>query len=220
MTLKNKLSNLQIFYTVMIAVFASVKIVLLPIMPKAVLLPTIVKALAAVFIVLFAVSGKRFWQDSFNRMIFLSLLLFLAADVLLKVVGVAGVVLFGLAHLLLAITFLKKTKPAKAGWIIWILLTIVLGVCVFLLLPKAVPGGYLGCCGLTLYASVLALMVVSAVKMPRLLSLAAYAFIVSDLLLIPDMVSPQLVWCHCISTFLFYLSLWLICCYLSASRQA
>lgn len=33
--------------------------------------------------------------------------------------------------------------------------------------------------------------------------------------LMADKISPKLVWCHCISTALFYLSLWLICYFLA-----
>lgn len=219
-TEKRKLNSLQIVLTIAIAVVAIAKTVLLPLIPTDAPASMTVKIVAAILLVMFALSGKQIRKNTFNTFIFVALICDLAADILIKYTPIVSVTLFGVGHLILVILFIKKKRPSKIGLLIWILVSVVIGVAIFLFLHGIVPKGYLGCAGATLYASVLVLMVVAAVNMPKKLRLASYAFIVSDLLLVPDMISPKFIWCHCISTMLFYLSLWLFSYYLITEESS
>ena len=195
--------------------FAVLKTVLIAVMPDATLVPTIVKVAAAIVLVLFALTGKPLQKGFFHRLLFIGLLFFLMADIAIKLRASIGVLLFGIGHLLLVIAFFKKKKPTKIGVLIWVVASVAVGFCMFFFLHGIIPAGYLGCACVTAYGAILILMVVCATRMPKTLSIAAYAFILSDLLLGADKISPKLVWCHCISTALFYLSLWLICYFLA-----
>ena len=214
-----RFTTLQTVLSIAIALVAVVKIILLIIIPRDIWIPTAVKIAAGIILILLAVSGKKIRKNSFSVLIFVTLLVFLVADILMKLWFIAGAVLFGIGHILLAIAFLKKNKPTKTGWILWIAISVVIGAVIFLFLPGIVPKGYLGCAGMTLYAFAIVLMVVCAVRMQKRLAFAAYAFLLSDFLLVPDMLSKKFVWCHCISTALFYLALWLICRYLILQEE-
>ena len=126
-----KLTTSQLILTILIAVFAVLKTVLIAVMPDATLVPTIVKVAAAIVLVLFALTGKPLKKGYFHRLIFISLLLFLIADVAIKLRASIGVLLFGLGHILLVIAFFKKKKPGRTSVLIWVAASVVVGFCMF-----------------------------------------------------------------------------------------
>ena len=93
-----KLSPLQIVLTIAIAAAAIAKTVLLPLVPGDAPASTIVKIVAAILLIIFALSNKQIRKSMFNTFIFIALIFYLAADILIKYGFIISVALFGNGH--------------------------------------------------------------------------------------------------------------------------
>ena len=101
------------------------------------------------------------------------------ADVVIVPLFPAGVALFAIAHICLIIVFCRKEPLHKTDWIIWIAISI--AVVTMILILGSGMGIY--AYGAAVYAPVLLLMAVSAVRQKGRIRMAGILFFSSDLLL-------------------------------------
>ena len=206
MMTKEKRFGIHIFFGILLGCIALAKAITYWIQPEELILSTILKVLAGITVILFALI-KAGLKDPFSKKIFLVILIFIAADILMMLFFPAGGGLFAFGHLLLVIFFWMEKKPSRKSLMIGAIIAAIDAVLIFILVQNYFPGSLVLPIGGGIYAILLVAMVVSSIKMPNLLTIAAFLFLASDALLALDKALVTKLWIHSISTVLFYLSL-------------
>ena len=184
--------------------------------PEQILLNTILKLIAGAAIYLICCGRKYRPSSAEERWIIISVLLFILADLLIRWQFLISGALFLVGHLLLAICFWRERKPTRLGIVIWIALTAVEAPFMIWLLTHNGFSLLIGCGG-AVYGTVLALMIVCALRQETILTAAAILFGCSDLCLALHKAFASLKWMHIPSILLFYLSIGMFLLY-CASR--
>ena len=198
--------GIHIVLGILLACFAIAKAITYWIQPEELVFSTILKVLAGIAVILFALIRASL-KDHLSIKIFIVILIFVVADLLMKFIFPAGGALFALGHLLLVIFFWMKKKPSARALILGGIIAVAGAIFVFFLLRRYFPGGLLLPIGGAVYVILLVAMMVSSIKMPNILTFASFSFLASDALLALDKALVTQPWIHSISTLLFYLSL-------------
>ena len=141
-------------------------------------LRTILKAITAFSIILFA-ACRQMRKEKKQYLLLAAIVSACLADVVIVPLFPAGVALFAIAHICLIIVFCRKEPLHKTDWIIWIAISI--AVVTMILILGSGMGIY--AYGAAVYAPVLLLMAVSAVRQKGRIRMAGILFFSSDLLL-------------------------------------
>ncbi len=157
---------------------------------------------ALCFLLLFFQVRRR--DDGILQSFFPSILLAVAADVVISIHFIAGAALFLLCHALLSLQFLRREPMPLGKWILWAAVSLAVDALIILFY---VPGH--GAVGWTVaaYAPVLLLMAFSSGGQSLRVRVSALMFLISDLLLglyIALLSDPKI---HVIYMFLFYTAL-------------
>ena len=141
-------------------------------------LRTILKVITAFSIVLFA-ACRQIRQERKQYLLLAAIVSACLADVVIVHLFPAGVILFAIAHICLIVLFYRREPLHKTDWIIWIAISI--AVVTMILIFGSGMGIY--AYGAAVYAPVLLLMAVSAVRQKGRIRIAGILFFFSDLLL-------------------------------------
>jgi len=141
-------------------------------------------------------------------------MIFILADLLIKWKFLISGVLFLIRHILLIVCFCMEKKPTRKGIAVWAVLTVAEAPLMIRLLGQYGFSPAVGCAG-AVYGSVLALMVVCALRQAEILAAGAIMFACSDICLALYKASAGLWWMHAPSILLFYMALGMFLIYCS-----
>lgn len=175
-------------------------------LPGRVLIWSLLKAAAFLFLFLRLFSGREQPGRPRLSLSLAAMLLYAAADLLISVNLVAGGALYAFGHLVLIRAMRLKRPLAKAGLVLWV--SGALLICI--LVPVLFRSRFLLGCGIALYGIILIGVPVFAVPFSRFLRSGTLLFLLSDLFLAVQLIFPRLRGFQIAGIILFYLSLLLI----------
>lgn len=179
------------------------KLITFGINPDERVLSTFLKAGIGIVAVLLALIPKGLHNRE-TKYLFAVLLVFIVADLLMKWVFPLGGGFFTLGHCLLIVIFRIMQRPSRKLLLVG---GIVGGICaaaVFCIVHFTTHYGLLLALGLAVYSVMLVYMVALSLNMHPMLKLAAWFFVLSDLLLLIDKLAGSTL-IHLISAFFYYL---------------
>ena len=144
----------------------------------ALLLGALLKFSASLPGVLFALRGYLRKRNSFSFFIFAAILIGMIADVSININVLIGGCFFLIGHLLYDVAFLKKGKPSKRQLVLWLIISILMILPLYLL--RKTIGSLFITIGVLIYISILFSTVIFSWSLNRLIFMAAAVFALSD----------------------------------------
>lgn len=137
--------------------------------------------------VLYAYSGWRIRKTKFGFYIFLAIFLGMIADVIINLSFAAGGAVFLAGHLLYDIAFFSIRKPERKQIVLWLALTALTVIPLFILREKL--GSLPAAAGALLYLSVLISTAVFSWPLDKMIFAAAVIFAGSDIFMIVNIMT-------------------------------
>ncbi|MBQ6216992.1 MAG: hypothetical protein IJK53_06355 [Erysipelotrichaceae bacterium] len=165
----------------------------------------LLKSCASLPTVLLAYEGYRIERNTFDRFLLIAILIGMAADVFINMSAAAGAILFGIGHIVYMHAFIKEKRPSSQQVFLGVFISIFIAIPLFLL------RSHLNSIAMYLiawiYLSVLSFTTVFSFNMRRIVFIASLIFVLSDILLIINILIRPGFLASLFSLCVYYLSL-------------
>ena len=177
--------------------------VLFWLMPQYLMERSIIKALIGICLLALCYQGYNRQPSKLSLALLFSLIVFVAADIIINFNFGLAMALFALGHVILAINFMLFDRPEKWQWVFWIIASLIAVTAIYFI---ATPLGDIRY-PMMGYGVILMMLFTMSLTLPKKIRIGSILFLISDVFLFVNEIRNASLFSHILALGIFYISL-------------